>query len=99
MSLSIAQARQHMSELIVAALQAPQVITKRDKPVAVLVSTEYFERSEAALKVSAASFYGRLEALRLQHAPQDNSGLELPKPQPTDRLAAWSRPNDFSTAR
>jgi len=38
MSISIAQSRQQLSALIAAAQQAPQVITKHNTPVAVLVS-------------------------------------------------------------
>ena len=43
MSISIAESRQHLSALIAAAQLQPQVITNRNKPVAVLVSADYFD--------------------------------------------------------
>ncbi len=49
MSISIAQSRQQLSALIAAAQQHPQVITKHNTPVAVLVSADYFARSEASV--------------------------------------------------
>jgi prevent-host-death family protein len=100
MSISIAQSRQQLSSLIAAAQQAPQIITKRNAPVAVLVSAEYFKRSEAAVKSERDSFYGQLLALREAYAPKDNAGLEVkdtPKIKPkTKRQAAWARANAFT---
>ncbi len=47
MSTSIAQSRQQFAALVVAAQVTPQVITKRNTPVAVIVSANYFETTLA----------------------------------------------------
>lgn len=96
MSISIAQSRQQFSSLILAAQQTPQVITKRNAPVAVLVSASYFERSEAAVKPVAETFFARLNQLRETCAPADNTGLEPKGPGKTRRSAAWKRANAFT---
>lgn len=93
MSISIAQSRQQLSALIAAAQQQPQVITNRNKPVAVLVSADYFARSESAAKPEAENFYSQLLLLRQAHAPQDDAGLAAP--EPASRSAAWQRANTF----
>lgn len=95
MSISIAQSRQQLSALIAAAQQQPQVITKHNTPVAVLVSADYFQRSEVAVKPGAESFYKQLLQLREAFVPQDEIGFVAP----TDaaRQAAWQRTNDFAT--
>ena len=98
MSISIAQSRQQLSSMIVAAQQTPQVITKRNTPVAVLVSVAYFERSEAAAKPVAETFFTHLSQLRETYAPADNMGLAglAPKsPGKTGRTKAWKRENTF----
>ena len=41
---SLQNAKTHFSEVMTAARRAPQTITKRGKPVAVLVNVELFER-------------------------------------------------------
>jgi prevent-host-death family protein len=94
MSISIAQSRQQLSALIAAAQQQPQVITNRNKPVAVLVSPDYFARSESAVKPEAHGFYSQLLQLRQAHAPQDDAGLAVP--ESTSRALAWQRANAFS---
>lgn len=99
MSISIAQSRQHMSELIEAAQHAPQVITKRNAPIAVLVSTDYFKRSEAAAKTATDSFYSQLVELRKRMPLADDSGLGLPTAGRAKRAVAWKRPNAFATAK
>ena len=94
MSTSIAQSRQQLSALIAAAQQEPQVITNRNTPVAVLVSADYFARSEAAVKPVAESFYSQVLQLRETFLPQDNNGLAV-----TDtaaRESAWQRANAFA---
>lgn len=100
MSISIAQSRQQLSSLITAAQLAPQVITKRNAPVAVLVSAEYFKRSEAAVKPVGNSFYSQLIALREAYAPTDNVGLEIKdtskNKRNNNRQAAWTRANAFT---
>lgn len=93
MSISIAQSRQQLSALIAAAQQQPQVITNRNAPVAVLVSAEYFARSEAAVKPVADSFYSQVLQLRETFAPQDDAGLA--GPNPAARQTAWQRTNAF----
>lgn len=75
MSSSVSQVRQHMSAVIAAAQQRPQVITKRNRPVAVMVSTEYFMRNEVAEEPVAESFYNQLMQLREIYPPQDDTGL------------------------
>lgn len=99
MSISIAQSRQHLSELIAAAQTTPQVITKHNAPVAVLVSTDYFKRSEAAVKTVADNFYSQLVALRNIHSLDDNSGLDDEVKQKVVRADAWKRSNEFVNAK
>ena len=97
-SMAIAQFRQHLSSLITAAQLAPQTITKRNKAVAVLVSAEYFKRTEAAVAESEAienSFFNQLMTLRSAHPPQDDQGIPGAD-QP--RIEAWSRSNLFADA-
>lgn len=94
MSTSIAQSRQQLSALIAAAQQQPQVITNRNKPVAVLVSADYFVRSEAAVKPVAESFYSQLLELREAFPPQDDTGLG--GPDAAARQRAWQRANAFA---
>jgi prevent-host-death family protein len=99
MSASIAQSRQQLAALIEAAQVAPQVITKRNTPVAVLVSTDYFKRTEAAGQ-RPARFYDTLLALRatyladdgfLSGTPKCDSGLDAP-----DQNTPWQRENSFA---
>ena len=94
MSISIAQSRQQLSALIAAAQQQPQIITNRNKPVAVLVSAEYFARSEAAVKPVDDSFYVQVQQLREAFPPQDDSGLAVP--ETAARQSAWQRANGFA---
>jgi prevent-host-death family protein len=94
MSTSIAQSRQQLSALIAAAQQQPQVITNRAKPVAVLVSADYFARSEAAVQAPAESFYSQVLQLRDAFAPQDDVGLG--EPDAAARASAWQRANAFA---
>jgi len=91
MSISIAQSRQQLSALIAAAQQQPQVITKHNTPVAVLVSADYFARSEASVKPVAESFYQQVLQLRETFAPQDNAGFA--GPDLASRQLAWQRDN------
>lgn len=92
MSISVAHSRQHLSDLITAAQQQPQVISKRNKPVAVLVSADYFARTQAAAQPAPESFYSQLMQLRQTYAPEDNSGL----PQSPALQSAWQRANAFA---
>ena len=92
MSISIAQSRQQLSSLIEAAQSTPQVITKRNTPVAVLVSADYFKRTETAAQ-SADNFYNTLIALRNTYAPEDDIGI--PGVGAT-RAAVWKRANSFT---
>jgi prevent-host-death family protein len=78
MSASIAQSRQQLAALIEAAQVVPQVITKRNTPVAVLVSTEYFKRTEAAGQ-RPMGFYDTLLALRATYLLDDDSRGEAGK--------------------
>ena len=93
MSISVAQSRQQLSALIAAAQQQPQVITNRNTPVAVLVSADYFARSEAAVKPVADSFYSQVLQLRETFPPQDDAGFAAPNP--AARQTAWQRANAF----
>ena len=94
MSISIAQSRQQLSALIAAAQQQPQIITNRNTPVAVLVSAEYFARSQAAVKPVNDSFYAQVQQLRETFPPQDDTGLAAP--ETAARQAAWQRANGFA---
>ena len=94
MSISIAQSRQQLSALIAAAQQQPQIITNRNTPVAVLVSAEYFARSQATVKPVNDSFYAQLQQLRETFPPQDDTGLAVP--ETAARQAAWQRANGFA---
>lgn len=94
MSISIAQSRQHLSTLIDAAQSAPQVITKRNAPVAVIVSADYFKRTELAAH-SADNLYSSIMAARAAHLPADDLGL-VAGGAPPARAAAWARSNSFA---
>lgn len=94
MSISIAQSRQQLSSLIAAAQASPQIITKRNKAVAVLVSADYFTRTEAAAKTDD-TFFSQLMQLRAEHTPQDNDGIPGAD---ASRALAWSRVNTFVDA-
>ena len=94
MSTSIARSRQQLSALIAAAQQQPQVITNRNTPVAVLVSADYFQHSEAAVKPVAQSLYSQLLQLRETFVPQDDTGLA--GSGTTTRQMAWQRSNAFA---
>jgi len=93
MSTSIAQLRRQLSALIAAAQHTPQVISKRNKPVAVLVSADYFAQCEQAAAPTGASFYRQLLQLRETYPPQDDAGLVAP--ESAFRQAAWQRTNAF----
>lgn len=93
MPISIARSRQQLSALIVAAQQQPQVITRHNMPVAVLVSADYFQRSEAVVTREADTFYKHLQQLRETFVPQDDTGLA--RSTPTARQADWQRANAF----
>jgi prevent-host-death family protein len=95
MSISIAQSRKHLASLIAAAQQKPQVITNRNTPVAVLVSADYFQRSQSAGKAVEASFYDQLMQLREAFLTQGEPGLD--GPSALTRQAAWQRANDFAS--
>ena len=92
MSISIAQSRQQLSALISAAQTTPQVITKRNKIVAVLVSADYFTRTEAVAAKPEDTFFNQLMQLRSANAPTDEDGI--PGADMT-RLQAWTRANAF----
>ena len=94
MPISIAQSRQQLSALIVAAQQQPQVITRHNTPVAVLVSADYFQRSEAVVTREAVTFYQQLQQLRETFVPQDDTGLA--GSTPTARETDWQRANAFA---
>jgi prevent-host-death family protein len=92
MSISIAQSRQQLSALISAAQAAPQIITKRNKAIAVLVSADYFNRLDAAAAKPDDTFFKQLMQLRADHAPQDDDGLPGVD---ASRTQAWTRANAF----
>ena len=94
MTTSIAKSRQQLSSLIEAAQQAPQIITKRAKPVAVLVSADYFARNGMDKAPATSNFYTQLMALREAFPPQDNEGLL----SMDERHIAWNRSNPFADA-
>ena len=94
MSISIAQSRQQLSALIDSAQNTPQVITKRNTPVAVLVSADYFKRTQLTAHTSD-SYYNTLIALRKTYPPVDDIGIPNLN-ESTSRAAAWSRSNSFA---
>ena len=94
MSISIAHSRQQLSSLIALAQQQPQFITNRNKPVAVLVSADYFARNQVAAQTDARSLFDRVQGLREKFAPQDETVLDAVKSSP--RQTAWQRGNAFS---
>ncbi len=96
MSISIAQSRQNISALIVAAQSAPQVITKRNTPVAVLVSADYFRRTEAAALPVVDTFYSQLLQLRQTFTPDDDTALTQDDSDHPTRQTAWTRANAFT---
>ena len=96
MSISIAQSRQQLSSLIALAQQQPQFITNRNKPVAVLVSTDYFASHQVAVQTQALSLFDRVQGLREKFSPQDDTGLDAASA--TARQTAWQRSNAFSDA-
>lgn len=91
MSISTGRSRRHLSSRIDAAQTAPQVITKRNASVAVLVSADYFKRTKHAVGAEPSSFYDRLIALRTSYAPVDDAGLAV-----VPRAPARPRSNEFS---
>ncbi|MBK1682028.1 type II toxin-antitoxin system Phd/YefM family antitoxin [Rhodoferax fermentans] len=94
MSISIAQSRQQLSSLIALAQQQPQFITNRNKPVAVLVSADYFARNQAGVHTETQSLFDRVIGLREKFAPQDDTGLDAAAS--ASRQTAWQRGNAFS---
>jgi prevent-host-death family protein len=95
MPTSITQSRQQLSSLIALAQQQPQVITSRNKPVAVLVSTDYFARNQVAAQTDGQCLFDRVQGLREKFAPQDETGLDAAAS--SQRQAAWQRGNTFSS--
>lgn len=93
MTSSIAQTRQQLSAIIEAAQHAPQIITKHNAPVAVLVSAEFFNACAPLQRPAAACFYDRLQVLRTQNVPNDNSGLEASTAAAGTK---WQRSNPFA---
>ncbi len=91
MSASIAESRKQLATLIEAAQKTPQVITKRNQPVAVLVSNEYFEKTQTFVDPNVPSFYERLLEFRRTHVLDDNTGFET-----TPRAESWNRSNSFA---
>ena len=62
--------------------------------MAVLVSADYFARSEATLKPPAKRFYSQVLQLREAYPPPDGSGLG--GPDPCAFASAWQRANAFA---
>lgn len=58
-----------------------------------LVSADYFARSEAAVKPVADSFYSQVLQLREAFLPQDDTGFA--GTNPAARQTAWQRANAF----
>jgi hypothetical protein len=70
------------------------VITKRNQSVAVLVSNEYFEKTQTSMEPNVTSFYETLLEFRRAHALNDDSGFET-----TPRADGWNRPNPLLTLK
>ena len=82
MPTSITQSRKQLSSLIALAQQQPQVITCRNKPVAVLVSTDYFACNQATAQTAVRSLFDRVQGLREKFVPQDETGLDAAESSP-----------------
>lgn len=94
MSISIAQSRKQLSTLIESAQSTPQVITKRNTPVAVLVSADYFKRTQLTAHTSD-NYYNTLITLRNTYPPVDDVGIPSLS-ENTTRAATWLRSNSFT---
>ena len=90
MKWTIAQARQRLSALLKAADEQPQLICRRNQPVAVVVNVSTFEAfAEWREKQSTGTIADAFAELR---ALCQEQGYELTLPQRTDR------PNAFAEA-
>ncbi len=87
---SVAQARDRFAEIVHSLESQPRVeVTRRGRPVAVLISIEAFERLQAA----QADFWDSYQAFRAAH---DLAGLEIgpqmfvgTRDRSPSREAAW----------
>ena len=62
-SWSVQDAKNHFSEVVQAAQQRPQLVTKHGKAAAVILSAEQYERLRQCMKVKAPSFVELLLAM------------------------------------
>jgi prevent-host-death family protein len=87
MSWSVAEARARFSEVLQAAESAPQVVSNRGRPVAVIVSPEEFEAFESWHRARGErTLADALDTVRLICAEEDYA-LEVPPRR--------NRPNAF----
>ncbi len=89
---TIASSRQNLAAVIAAAQEQPQIITRHDKPVAIVVSPEYFENASGSASAHG-NFFSKLMQARQQFAPRDNAGLKGRVPS---RKSSWQRSNPFA---
>lgn len=76
---SIRDAKDHLSELVAAAQDAPQAITRRGRRAAVVLSREEFERLRRQREPLSAFFarsgLDQIELERIQASPREDVGL------------------------
>lgn len=89
---TIASSRQNLAAVISAAQEQPQIITRHDKPVAIVVSPEYFQNASGSASASGG-FFSQLMQARQQFASTDNAGLKGRVPS---RKSSWQRSNPFA---
>jgi prevent-host-death family protein len=85
---SVAEAKQHLSEVLRSAAKEPQRILSRSRPVAVVVATEAYERFEAWQATQRARTLAEaFEELRSLAASAD---YVLPLPERVNRRNAFA---------
>ncbi|KAF1046505.1 type II toxin-antitoxin system Phd/YefM family antitoxin [Xylophilus sp.] len=101
MSWNIANAKQQFSEVVRLAVEEPQAIYNRDKPVAVLISADEFEKfkqwKEAQRRPTISELFADIRAALIAEGAED--GIELPprttRPNPmVDDPHYWDEPQD-----
>ena len=76
---SIQDAKNRFSEVVEAARQAPQTVTKHGKPAVVVVAADEYERLRRVEQATAPSFAELLLAM-----PQDDGDFARAKARPRD---------------
>lgn len=92
MKWSIAQARQHFSELLQEAAREPQEVCNRDRPVAAVVDLETFRRfcewKESQTEATVARAFDDLRGICAEE------GYAFEPPVREDRTSGWEEEPD-----